>query len=169
MSELKKEQIEFLNKVCYGREYWKLNSNGGVDVDGSVFMYGLGVTEIPVKFGRVEGYFDCSNNNLTTLKNCPDYIGGSLNFTNNNLSSLDFFPDFLINNIKDYIHLRGNKLTDYFKSIKEEEFKFWDKLYWYNILKEYPFLINIGMKYINESNLKYYLTINPQTKLYLKE
>jgi len=72
--ELTKEQIDFLDKVCDGREYWGLNPNGEVDVDGAVDMSGMQLTEIPVKFGRVNGNFHCYYNNLTTLKNCPDYM-----------------------------------------------------------------------------------------------
>jgi hypothetical protein len=119
--ELTDEQMDFLDMICGST--WILNSDGKVDVSSSVIISWLSLTELPVKFGRVYGNFDCSGNKLTSLKNCPDYIGGSLNFTNNNLSSLDFFPDFSINNINHYIHLRGNNLTNYFKSIKEEEFK----------------------------------------------
>jgi hypothetical protein len=80
--QLTKEQIEFLDKVCY--RMWTLNENGEVDVEGSVNMNSMDLTEIPVKFGRVEGSFYCYYNNLTTLKNCPDYVEGSLHFLHNN-------------------------------------------------------------------------------------
>jgi len=137
--KLTKEQIEFLDDVCTGK--WILNEDGEVDVDSSVNMIEMQLTEIPVKFGRVEGHFDCSHNNLTTLKNCPDFVGGCFYFYDNNL-------------------------TDYFKSIKEEDFPHWDKLSGV-ILSEYPFLINIGKKYMID--LKYILNIAPQTKLYYKD
>ena len=128
--ELTKEQIQFLNKVCKGT--WILNSDGKVDVDGDVRMNGMGLTEIPVKFGSV-AWFYCECNNLTTLKNCPDFIGGSLIFWFNNL-------------------------TNYFKNLKEEDFPHWDNLLWGVVLGEYPFLINIAKKYfISISNFKYVL------------
>jgi hypothetical protein len=148
--KLTEEQIEFLDKVC--ADVWTLNSNGEVDVIHSlgspnmsnVIISGKDLKEIPVKFGRVDGYFDCSNNNLTTLKNCPDYVGG------------EFF-------------CYGNNLTDYFKNIKEDGFKHWDKLYWGPLIKEYPFLVNISKKYLLRWNFGSYVKKYPQSKIYLKD
>ena len=142
--ELTKEQIEFLDKVCVGK--WTLNENGEVDVDGSVDMLSyMGFVEIPVKFGNVSGNFNCTSNNLTTLKNCPNYISGVA------------------------FYCSGNNLTEYFKSIKEEDFHHWGKLRWGWILKDYPFLINICKNYVfNNEHLKFYLNTVPLTKLYLE-
>jgi hypothetical protein len=168
--ELTEEQIEFLDKVCFGREKfqsegevwafetgsvknpvkfgrecWELNSNGEVDVDGDVDMSNMNLTEIPVKFGRVEWDFSCANNRLTSLKNCPEFVGGIFNCHSNNL-------------------------TDYFKSIKEEDFTLsvWLSLYCFDILGEYPFLINIGKKYWKRDELVFYILNNPQIKFYLE-
>jgi hypothetical protein len=145
MPELTEEQIEFLDEVCEGRKYWKLNSKGEVDVDGAVIIPDFYISgEIPVKFGEVTGCFNCSNNNLTTLKNFPEYIG-------------------------DCIYLQGNNLTDYFKSIKEEDFDNWYVLDWFGILREYPFLINISKNYISTKQLPEYLKEFPLTKLYYRD
>jgi hypothetical protein len=91
--ELTKEQIEFLDRVC---GEWKLNSDGEVDVDGDVNMYDMNLKEIPVKFGRVEGDFNCYYNYLTTLKNCPDFVVGNF-------------------------WCGDNILKEYFKNINEED------------------------------------------------
>ena len=151
--KLTKEQIEFLNKVCKGRDAknlirgfngeWWINSKGEVDVDGWVVMKDMNLTEIPVKFGRVEGHFNCSNNKLTTLKNYPTLVYGGFYCENNNLSN-------------------------YFKSTKEEDFPHWDKL-GLDVLIEYPYLINIfkNVDYHKEQ-IKFYITNYPQTKLYLE-
>ena len=139
--QLTEEQIKFLDKVCTGK--WTLNENGEVDVKGGVFMEGMNLTEIPVKFNRVDGHFFCYDNQLTTLKNCPVYIGHSFRFYKNNL-------------------------TEYFKNINQEDFSHWKRLRWGFILYEYPFMINIGKKYIIRSELEYYLNRLPQTKLYLE-
>ncbi len=140
--ELTEEQREFLNKVCY-KKRWTLNSDGEVDVDGTVDMSDMNLTEIPVKFGRVTR-FNCSYNNLTTLKNCPYSVG--------------------------WMGVYNNPLTEYFKSIKEEDFPHWGKLDWGNMLSEYPFLINIRMNqgWVDREALKYWLDFIPQTKLYYK-
>ena len=163
--ELTKEQIEFLDKVCHGT--WKLNSNGEVDVDGSVDMRGMNLTEIPVKFVSVDGYFDCSCNNLTSLVGSPTSVSDDFDCSDNNLTSLDGYPKSIVGG--DF-YCSNNQLTNYFKNTKEEEFPHWDKLrwdgVWWDILKEYPFLINIGKKYVR--NCRECLDKYPQTKIYLE-
>jgi hypothetical protein len=142
--ELTQEQIEFLDAVCEGM--WELNNNGKVDVDGNVFMDGRNrnITEIPVKFGKIEGWFSCADSNLTTLKNCPDSI------------VFDFYCE-------------KNNLTDYFKSIKKEDFPHWENLPWGLVLDEYPFLINIAKKYLDRERWGNCLENIPLTKLYYKD
>jgi hypothetical protein len=92
--------------------------------------------------------FNCSGNNLTTLKNCPYYVHRRFICKNNNL-------------------------TDYFKSIKEEDFRHWDNFTigdWEDILNEYPFLVNIAKKYIKGDyvGIDYFLKKCPLTKIYLE-
>ena len=163
--ELTKEQIEFLDRVCYGRKYCILNPDGEVDVDGGVDMGFMNLTEIPVKFGSVRGgSFVCSDNQLTSLKNSPTSVGGGLFCSRNKLISLEGFPI----RVGWDLWCSSNPLTNYFKNIKEEDFPHWDKLNWDWMLKEYPFLINICKKYRTKNNLKGYLNYHPQTKIYLK-
>ncbi len=146
--EFTDDQIDFLNKVC-GSGIWTSDIDGNIDVFGSVNMSGMDLTEIPVKILWVMGDFDCSNNKLTTLKNCPYYIKTRFIFKNNNL-------------------------TEYFKSIKEEDFPHWEKLGysdWEDTLSEYPFLVNIAKKYIKWDyvSIHYFLNRCPQTKIYYKD
>ena len=160
--KLTEEQIEFLDRVCDGS--WKLNSDGEVDVDGSVYMSYMNLKEIPVKFGRVKGDFLCSDNQLTSLKNAPTSIGASFSCSKNQLTSLKNAPKTIVGG---RFYCSKNNLTNYFKNIKEEDFPHWDKFNWGSILEEYPFLINIGKKYLSK-DFKYYLDNYPQTKLYLE-
>jgi hypothetical protein len=144
--ELTEGQIKFLDEVCMGS--WSLNENGEVDVDSPVDMNRRNLTEIPIKFGRVCGAFLCANNQLTTLKNCPNLLDGG------------------------YLHCYNNPpLKDYWKSIKDDEFPLWYNLLWDTILDddEYPFLINIAKKYISRESLGYYLEYSPLTKLYYRD
>ncbi len=88
---------QFLNVVLDRSGRWKMNKNGEVDVDGSVFMRAKKVAlklngKIPIKFGKVTGSFDCSENNLTTLENCPTFVGGNFSCSFNKLTSLEFMP-----------------------------------------------------------------------------
>jgi len=159
-----KEQIEFLDKVSYGD--WTLNSDGKVDVDGSVILDYLNLTKIPFKFGKVSGSFDCAQNNLTTLKNVPVWVGGDFNCYKNNLTSLEGCPDY----VEGSFYCGINNLKNYFKNIKEEDFKHWSKfkLGWVLVIKEYPFLINIAKNYIPKERFIELIEHFPKTKLYLR-
>ncbi len=144
MELLTPEQRVFLKTVCSKPNRWRVNKRTNrIDVDVNVNMFNMHLTEIPVKFGRVMGDFNCSCNNLTTLENFPTYVKGSL-------------------------FLSMNNLTDYFKNLKEDDFKLWDKIVWMQVLKEYPFLINIGKKYYGRLNLEWQLKCYPHLKLYLE-
>jgi hypothetical protein len=138
--QLTQEQIEFLDKVVE-RGTWTLNSEGKVDVEGWVNMSGMELIKIPVKFGRVDGYFYCGGNNLTSLENCPDEIN-------------------------DGFYCHRNNLTNYFKNIKEEDFKYWDRLWWSIMIYEYPFLINIAKNYVSKEDFIDLIKKYPKTKLY---
>jgi len=163
--QLTQEQIEFLDKVVWGgRNNWTLNSDGKVDVNNWVIMSNMGLTEIPVKFGRISIQFNCAYNNLTTLKNCPDYVGKRFNCSNNNLTTLDDLPEF----IGEIITIYNNPLKDYFKNIKESNFIYWGEFQWVEVLKEYPFLINITKNYVSKKNFIRLIEEYPKTKLYLR-
>ncbi len=138
--KLTEEQIEFLDRVCKGK--YTLNSNGKVDVDGNVFMRGMNLTEIPVKFGYVAGNFYCNGNKLTTLKNCPDIV----NFI---------------------FYCQNNNLTDYFKNLKERDFP--RIIFWENVIPEYPFLINRLKNVTDYDTFKNFINTFPLTKIYLKD
>ena len=45
-----------------------------------------------MKFGKVNGYFDCNNNLLTTLKNAPIEVVTYFSCVGNQLPSLEGFP-----------------------------------------------------------------------------
>ena len=141
---------------------WKIGSGGIVDVQGNVDMSGLNLTEIPVKFGNVSHRFDCINNKLTTLKNCPDYCE-IFNCSYNNLTTIDFIP-----NIKETFHFTNNKLSTFFKNIKEEDFPYWDYVEWDYVLSEYPFLITTCKNYVDVEWFKSLVKEYPKTKLYLR-
>jgi len=84
-----------------------LNSRGEYDIIGDVLFWYTNYTKIPVKFGEVSGYFDCSRNKLTTLKNCPTSVGGYFSCYNNHLTSLKFAPT----SVGGYFDCSNNNLT----------------------------------------------------------
>jgi hypothetical protein len=91
---LRNMRLNSIREICkkYGIENCTLNSDGSVDVDGNVDLSSMDLTEIPLKFGRVGGYFYCSNNKLTTLKGSPREVGGNFNCINNQLKTLEGGP-----------------------------------------------------------------------------
>jgi hypothetical protein len=73
---------------------YNINDRDEVDVYGSVYIDEK-LTEIPFKFGRVSKNFYCNGNKLTTLKNCPTFVGGEFNCSDNLLTSLEGCPTFV--------------------------------------------------------------------------
>ena len=88
---LNEEQINFLNKYVKGK--WHLNDEGVVDVYDSFYCNDKGISDFKgIKFGKVNGDFDCSYNNLTSLEGGPKKVGGDFHCAFNNLSSLEGAP-----------------------------------------------------------------------------
>jgi len=71
---------------------WKLNPDGGVDVDGNVDISYLRLTKLPIKFGKVTGYFNCHFNKLNSLEGSPIEVGGNFYCPNNRLTTLEGGP-----------------------------------------------------------------------------
>ena len=99
-----------ISLICkqYGIENYTINPDGTIDVNGSVYLYGKGLTELPLTFNKVSGYFNCVRNRLTSLKGCPRWVGGYFRCNYNNLTSLEFGPDY----VGTWFDCRYNQLTD---------------------------------------------------------
>jgi hypothetical protein len=82
-----KEDIDSICKKYYIINY-TINGDGSVDVDGDVLLYDKNLTELPLKFRKVSGIFDCAYNKLTSLEGTPREVGGSFYCYNNQLLSL---------------------------------------------------------------------------------
>ena len=106
------------------------NADGTIDYDGNVTLQAKHLTKLPFKFGKVNGYFDisknelitlegcphtvksgfyCSFNNLTSLKDGPEYVGYDYGCSNNNLTSLEGLPKKL--NSKLYCYYNPGQFT----------------------------------------------------------
>jgi len=64
-----KESFEQILKKC------TKNPDGSYSCNGTVNLSNLHLKELPVKFKRIKGNFNCSSNELVTLKGCPEYVG----------------------------------------------------------------------------------------------
>ena len=86
------EQIEWLDECVAGS--WKLNRQTGlINVDGNFYCRKQGLTDLKgVRFGKVRGYFDCKNNQLTSLEGAPQTVAGDFSCSNNQLTSLEGAP-----------------------------------------------------------------------------
>mgnify|MGYP000915164188 CR=1 FL=1 len=97
-----------IHRICeeYGINNYTINSDGSIDVDGSVDLRNRGLTKLPLKFNHVSGHFYCSENELTTLEFSPKSVGSNFNCIWNNLESLEFSPKSVNN-----FYCSWNKLT----------------------------------------------------------
>jgi hypothetical protein len=86
-----------ISLICekYNITNYTINDDGSIDVNGNVDLYYIELTELPLIFNKVTGYFDCGRNNLTSLKGSPVWVGGNFNCNYNRLPSLEFSPDYV--------------------------------------------------------------------------
>lgn len=124
---------EFCNRY-YIKDY-TVNADGLIDVNGSVDLaiQEIKIEKLPVKFGKVTGYFGthmigltslegcpqwvggdfpCHGNKLKTLKYLPTHIGGNFNFKDNQIYSFD---GVYVENIKGEILCEGNPIYEIYK------------------------------------------------------
>ena len=66
-----------------------INEDLTVDIKGDVNLISKGLSQIPIQFGIIDGSFNCSWNNLTSLEGCPQLIGSSFYCSRNELTSLE--------------------------------------------------------------------------------
>lgn len=107
-------KVKWLNECTDGT--WKINpTNGLVDVNGNFRCKKWGIKNFQgVKFGHVTGYFDCSGNQITSLKGAPQTIDGYFNCDDNNLVTLEGAP-----NKSGGLSFKNNKLESLIGSPQE--------------------------------------------------
>jgi hypothetical protein len=94
MKYLKKfnESLDNIADIC--NEYGIINyiiNDGLVDVDGDVDITNKSLTELPLRFGKITGDFNCSYNKLTSLEGAPKSVASFL-CHGNQLVSLEGAP-----------------------------------------------------------------------------
>ena len=89
---LTKNQEDFLDK--YTRGTWSYNpATGLVDVRGYFQCRGKDLEDfVGIKFGKVDGDFNCKQNNLTSLEGAPQKVDGHFDCSENKLTSLKGAP-----------------------------------------------------------------------------
>jgi hypothetical protein len=89
-----KESKKDIESICkkYNIQNYTINEDGSVDVDGNVNLVRRKLTELPLKFGKVSGFFYCNDNQLESLSGAPLEVGGDFYCPNNKLKSLSGAP-----------------------------------------------------------------------------
>ena len=97
-----------IHNICekYEIKNYSINSDGSIDVEGSVYLFNMNLDKLPLKFNKVGGYFGCSNNKLTTLEGCPKEVGDTFYCSSNKLTSLKGGPE----KVYDMFYCGGNPL-----------------------------------------------------------
>ena len=109
-----------------------INEDLTVDVNSRVDLSFKDLKDVPIKFNKIEGdfncgwnnltnlqgcpkvvngYFYCNKNKLTNLLGCPEVIHGEFNCSENKLSNFEYFPK----------EINGNSIFLHSNNIKEEE------------------------------------------------
>jgi hypothetical protein len=88
------EDFSEIDAICkkYGIENYTINPDGTIDVDADVDLPSQQFKVLPLKFGKVTGYFDCSNNQLITLEGAPEKVDRSFYCNDNHLTTLEGSP-----------------------------------------------------------------------------
>lgn len=84
-----------IHEICrnFNITGYTINDDFSIDVLNNVDLSYKGLTEIPLTFRKVTGFFSCFNNDLTSLKGCPKIVVGSFGCQNNKLTSLEGSPE----------------------------------------------------------------------------
>jgi hypothetical protein len=101
------EQEAFLNRYTKGR--WTYDPvTGLVNLSGNFDCSGGGLNTLnDIKFGKVNGSFNCGSNDLTSLEGAPQEVGGDFRCYENNLTSLEGAPQ----EVGGWFNCHDNNLT----------------------------------------------------------
>ncbi len=93
MEYISKEHLE-IRRLCkmYNIHDFKINHDGSIDTNQSVYLNNMNLDKIPIKFNKVKGNFNCSYNKLTTLENSPKNVETHFLCDNNLLTDLKHSP-----------------------------------------------------------------------------
>ena len=84
---------------------YTINDDLTIDVNGSVDLNDKDLTKFPnyIQFNEIFGYFDCSENQLTSLRGCPRITyDGYFSCSHNKLTNLDFCPEIVAGSFDAY-------------------------------------------------------------------
>ena len=87
---LLKEKEALLKDLLYNSQTNRYDYNGSLDKNILSTFVSEDKDGFTINFGKITGYFNCSNLDLVSLKGAPKEVGGDFNCEENpNLNSLD--------------------------------------------------------------------------------
>jgi hypothetical protein len=100
---------EDIHRICkeYNIKNYTINDDLSIDVDDDVNLFSKGLTKLPLKFNKVNGYFNCTFNNLKSLEGAPKEVNGYFKCSFNQLTSLEGAPK----EVNGHFDCNRNKLT----------------------------------------------------------
>ncbi len=153
-----------IHSICqkYLITNYTINANGSSNVEGNVHLSGKKLTEIPLRFGTVTGYFACDHNLLTSLQGSPKWVGTDFYCDYNQLTSLQGGPEY----VGEAFYCNHNKLTNLegaprtihsFYCRLNPIHKWWDKI---NNMDKLEAFIDLGIDtnnpdWINQEKIDY--------------
>lgn len=102
------KRVSDIHNFCkkYSIRDYTINDDYTVDVDNNVYLYRCDLSSIPIQFGRVNGFFNISYNNLKSLEGSPSYVEGEFHCSSNELKTLKDGPKFVGGN-----YVAGNNIN----------------------------------------------------------
>lgn len=70
-------------------------ADGSINVNGAVDLSYLKLKKLPLKFNKINGDFNCSDNQLTSLEGAPKEITGDFYCNSNDLNDLSYIPNLI--------------------------------------------------------------------------
>ena len=118
-----------------------INNDGSLNVFESVQLFAGNLFYLPFEFYYVKGNFDCSDNNLTSLKGAPKFVEGGFQCSANNLTSLKGGPIYVntgyycndnnLTNLEGSPSYVGGEKICYNNNNLKDIRNFFEKGYWY--------------------------------------
>ena len=88
------EDMDHIRTICndFDIRNFIINQDGTISTRSHVDLSNRNFSKLPLNFNRVNGFFDCENNHLKSLKGCPEYVDGYFDCSFNKLTSLKNCP-----------------------------------------------------------------------------
>jgi hypothetical protein len=102
---------EDIHSICkiYGIRNYTINSDGSIDVHDDVNLFNKKLVKLPLNFNKVNGIFNCSWNELTSLEGSPKEVDGGFYCHENKLTSFEHCPEKINGNFS----CSDNSLTSF--------------------------------------------------------